>query len=114
MFPHLDIDLLATLGFYLLDFTKSESQLFVKENYKNFRLSSGIKDLILESSGEKLEFIHYTNNSCKESGEINTNMKFMTCCPENSKLSRYFQENEIVQTASSSVIGNFVHQIGIL
>jgi hypothetical protein len=105
--PYLNIKFQEILEFYLLDKHQKESNEFIKSNKNRFVSLTGIKDLILESSGKPLSFMHYVASSHHTVTLLEDEMKFMVCCPKNSKLSNIFKDLNIYPITTASILANF-------
>jgi hypothetical protein len=111
--PHLNIKFKGTLEFYLLEIGHNGSRHFVEKNKHRFTSLDGIKNLVLESSGQPVRWMHYAQPhssptlwSNKPMGDDN-GVKFMVCCPQDSEQSVYFQEMGLQAVSTASIIANF-------
>ena len=105
--PYLNLKFQTTVEFYLLDNSKDESKNFIKNNEYQFLSYRGIKDLILKSSNNRLDFVHYTLKVQKEKPLTNNQTKFMFCCEKNSELSKYFKNIDLLPSSDATVVANF-------
>lgn len=106
-FSYLGIKFQQTLEFYLLDREKKEAKKFIESNENKFISLTGIKDLVLESSGKPLRFVHYVGSFQPLATKWDHKMKFMICCSQNSKLSSNFKNQKIYPVTTASVLANF-------
>ena len=98
-----------TLEFYLINSTQQNliTKLLELHNGGGFISLSGIKDLVLTSTKEPLEFLHYTRKEIHKLIKTSLNEKYMFCCPRNSSKSNTFNKINIPPIATASIIANF-------
>ena len=116
--PSVDIKIQGTLEFYLLSQGDKKSSEFIDENKQKFISLAGVKDLILNSTGMPLKFVHYMGAAAspqerpffEPDQEIkDKQLQFMVCCPPASKLSKAFKSWGLQPMATGSVVANFQH-----
>lgn len=103
--PYLRIELQAILDFYLLDKSNPDALKFIKTN--QFISLTGIKDLVLASSGKLLNFMHCVGQPACNTIEADMRKELMVCCVQSSQLANDFKKWRLRPMASASVIANF-------
>jgi len=106
---NLDLKLSGELNFYLLHKTQLNSvkQILIdKYNTINFVSLRGKKDLILTSTNNALNVVHFSSRKSEEKFFAESADKYMFCFPTNEDINVQFAKLDLVPLATASIISN--------
>lgn len=106
--PLLKLSAKQQLNFYLLSKSQGAyAQRFILRN--SFISLANIKDLILASTKQPLEFMHFTNSINIKTAQIlvKNNISYMVCWVDSSVSDLEFKKNGLQPVATATIIANF-------